>query len=144
MGQYIPDLTERFPEGYGGVDMTPAYFGEPVDWSRAYREDDYDDYEDYCEAISCEEIPTEPLKFEVGDEYDVVGIYGGITIYRVEEIDRENKKILLSEIWIDVDGEGKRPSEWHELAEDEEGNERALEWSSKTYGDFWIYAKKGD
>ena len=42
MGQYIPDLTERFPEGYGGIDMTPSYFGEPVDWSRAYKED----YED--------------------------------------------------------------------------------------------------
>lgn len=27
MKQYIPDITERFPEGYGGVDMTPAYFG---------------------------------------------------------------------------------------------------------------------
>lgn len=26
MKQYIPDITERFPEGYGGVDMTPAYF----------------------------------------------------------------------------------------------------------------------
>ena len=124
---YIPDITQRYPSGFRDV--------EPINL--------YDDYEDYCECY-CAEIPTEPLKFEVGDEYDVVGIYGGITIYRVEEIDRENKKILLSEIWIDVDGEGKRPSEWHELAEDEEGNERALEWSSKTYGDFWIYAKKGD
>ena len=26
MGQYIPDLTERFPEGFGGVDMTDSYF----------------------------------------------------------------------------------------------------------------------
>lgn len=24
--QYIPDLTERFPEGFGGVDMTNKYF----------------------------------------------------------------------------------------------------------------------
>lgn len=126
---YIPDITQRYPSGFRDV--------EPINLYGYYGED-------YCEDISCEEIPTEPLKFEVGDEYDVVGIYGGITIYRVEEIDRENKKILLSEIWIDVDGEGKRPSEWHELAEDEEGNERSLEWSSKTYGDFWIYAKKGD
>lgn len=23
---YIPDLTERFPEGFGGVDMTDSYF----------------------------------------------------------------------------------------------------------------------
>ena len=34
---YIPDMTERFPEGMDGVDMTPMYFGEPVDWSRALR-----------------------------------------------------------------------------------------------------------
>lgn len=33
---YIPDMTERFPEGMNGVDMTPSYFGEPVDYSRAY------------------------------------------------------------------------------------------------------------
>lgn len=47
MGQYIPDLTERFPEGFGGVDMTPSYFGEPVDWSRAYGYDESeDDYEE--------------------------------------------------------------------------------------------------
>ena len=26
MGQYIPDLTERFPEGFDGVDMTDSYF----------------------------------------------------------------------------------------------------------------------
>ena len=26
MGQYIPDITERFPEGFGGVDMTDSYF----------------------------------------------------------------------------------------------------------------------
>lgn len=25
-GQYIPDLTERFPEGFGGVDLTDKYF----------------------------------------------------------------------------------------------------------------------
>ena len=41
MSQYIPDITERFPEGFGGVDMTPAYFGEPVDWSRAYQSEEY-------------------------------------------------------------------------------------------------------
>ena len=26
MKQYIPDITERFPEGYGGGGMTPAHF----------------------------------------------------------------------------------------------------------------------
>ena len=36
MKQYIPDITERFPEGYGGVVMTPAYFCEAGGWGRAY------------------------------------------------------------------------------------------------------------
>lgn len=26
MTQYIPDLTERFPEGLDGIDMTDSYF----------------------------------------------------------------------------------------------------------------------
>jgi hypothetical protein len=129
---YIPDMTERFPEGLGGVDMTPSYFGEPVDYSRAYKEDDYE--EEY------EETPSEPRIFEVGNEYREVGIYGGVTYYTVEEIDRKNKKILLSEEWHDVDGSGTRPSKWHKLEVDEQGNERALEWTSQIYGDFWIYA----
>ena len=61
MGQYIPDLTERFPEGFGGVDMTPSYFGEPVDWSRAYG------YEPtYEELVESGEI-EEPKKFNIGD-----------------------------------------------------------------------------
>ena len=136
MGQYIPDLTERFPEGFGGVDMTPSYFGEPVDWSRGYKEEDFEECEIFEEEI-------EPRQFKIGDEYRQVGIYGGVTYYKVEEIDRENKKILLSETWVDVDGTGKRPAQWHKLEVDKEhnGNERALEWSSKNYGDFWIYAE---
>lgn len=40
MSQYIPDLTERFPEGFGGIDLTDKYFpGE-----RGY--DDYECYDD--------------------------------------------------------------------------------------------------
>lgn len=30
-GDYIPDLTERYPEGFGGVDMTPGVFRDPYD-----------------------------------------------------------------------------------------------------------------
>ena len=26
MGQYIPDITERFPEGFWGVDLTDSFF----------------------------------------------------------------------------------------------------------------------
>ena len=133
---YIPDLTERFPEGFGGVDMTPSFFGEPVDWSRAYKED-----ENNCYELFEKETRTEPKKFEIGNEYRTVGIYGGVTDYIVKEIDRENNRILLAEVWYDVDGTGTRPAEWHKLEEDENGNEKALEWESKNYGEFWIYAK---
>ena len=134
MGQYIPDLTERFPEGFGGVDMTPSYFGEPVDYSRAYG------YEPtYEELVESGEIEV-PRKFNIGNEYRQVGFYGGVTYYKVKKINREEKKILLSEVWEDVDGTGTRPSEWHKLDVDEQGNERALEWTSKDFGDIWIYA----
>jgi hypothetical protein len=126
-------MTERFPEGLGGVDMTPSYFGEQVDWDRAYKEDKYENEQ--------EEVPTEPRKFQVGDTHRQEGFYGGLTWYTVEKIDRENGKILLSEVWHDVDGSGTRPSKWHKLEVDEQGNERALEWYSQAHDmEFWIYA----
>lgn len=78
--------------------------------------------------------------FEIGDRRIQYGIYGGITTYIVKEIDRDNNRILLAEEWIDVDGTGTRPAEWHELVENEDGNEMALEWESKEYGKFWIHA----
>lgn len=138
MGQYIPDITERFPEGYGGIDMTPSYFGEPVDWSQAYDAgDSYEGYEEDGEIPFTEESSG---KFDLDQEYSQVGIYGGVTVYKVEAIDRENSKILLAEVWYDVDGTGTRPAKWHDLAVDKNGKEKALEWASETYGEFWIYA----
>lgn len=130
---YIPDLTERFPEGFGGVDMTPSFYGEPVDWSRAIKEDDYEgDYE--------EEVKITPRKFEIGNLYRQVGAFGGVTYYTVDDINRDENKILLGEIWHDVDGTGTRPAKWHELKTDEKGNEKALEWESNTFGKIWIFA----
>ncbi len=34
---YIPDLTERYPEGLDGVDLTASYFNEKRAASRLYR-----------------------------------------------------------------------------------------------------------
>lgn len=135
---YIPDITERFPEGFGGIDMTPSFFGEPVDYSRAYQEEFREDNME----MSCEEEAeaSEVRKFELTKEYRQVGIYGDVTIYKVKEIDRDNKRILLSETWHDVDGSGTRPAKWHKLDQDEAGNERVLEWTSKEFGDVWIRA----
>ena len=49
MGQYIPDLTERFPEGFDGVDMTDKYF-PPT------HRDYYDEYEmmEYIDRMETE------------------------------------------------------------------------------------------
>ena len=140
---YIPDLCERFPEGMNGVDLTPSFYGGEVDWSRAIREDDYEteeeDYDD--DDADCWCIQTEPNKFEVDKTYREVGIFGGGTYYKVEEIDKENGKILMSEIWEDVDGSGTRPSRWRDLQEDEQCNERAFDYYSRTIGaDIFIYA----
>lgn len=128
---YIPDITERFPEGFNGIDMTPKYFGEPVDYDYENKEPDDVEipYESKYETI-----------FKVGQEYTVEGIFGGLTIYIVKDIDRVNNKILLAEMWEDLDGSGERDERWHNL-EIEDGKEKCLEFSSKRYGDFWLYAK---
>ena len=45
MSQYIPDLTERFPEGFGGVDLTDSYFPSRKPWYGEVQMDScYDDF----------------------------------------------------------------------------------------------------
>ena len=62
--QYIPDLTERFPEGFGGVDMTDSFFpsrnmsDEDAIW--AAMEDDYMNSDDYEEDEPYEETGNAP------------------------------------------------------------------------------------
>lgn len=47
---YIPDLTERFPEGFGGVDLTDSYYPSaghlPDPWS--YLDEEYGEYTSSC------------------------------------------------------------------------------------------------
>lgn len=86
------------------------------------------------------ETEDEPRRFEIDQEYRQIGFYGGVTVYVVKEISENRDKILLAEIWYDVDGTGTRPAEWHELRTDDNGNEMALEWTSTTFGDIYIYA----
>ena len=53
--QYIPDITERFPEGFDGVDRTDSYFYEPRYSNDPYatlaylESPDFDDLEDFYE-----------------------------------------------------------------------------------------------
>lgn len=140
MGQYIPDLTERFPEGLDGVDMTdryfpPSHYNSMYDWDLMERMDALErEYNDMPE------LEQEPRQFKLGGEYTKVGFYGGVTTYIVKKIDRENKKILLGEVWHDLDGSGVRKAKWHKLATDDDGNEKALEWVSEQFGEVWIEA----
>lgn len=159
----IPDITDRFPEGFGGVDMTPGQdFSDRYNWGG---------YEPSCEEIMADEMADQvaadpgeeeawnsldrdqrgaylfgekqgiiPRFFQIGDEFPIVGIYGGMTTYIVKKIDRKNGRILLAERWTDLDGSGTRPAEWHKLV-NEDGNEKALEYYSELLQqDCWIYA----
>ena len=138
MSQYIPDITERFPEGYDGVDMTSSYIGGPDDcWSRAYQPEEDPDDPDLDDDDS--DPATEPKKFQVGQVYEIVEFDGGITIYTVLQIDRDHGKMLLKDQWRNVDGHGTRGKEWHKLEVQENGNERCLQDASED-GDEWFYA----
>lgn len=64
MSQYIPDLTERFPEGFGGVDMTSKYFpsrGNIYDMWDVMSESDLIGYDDMPPTTE-----TKPRVFKVG------------------------------------------------------------------------------
>lgn len=180
----IPDITERFPEGFNGVDLTPGRYdpydlyghhyyddsddSEPVETVKVWvsytdqqgnllgatldveKDNIYDDIQyqlgpemeiaDYGEYEGDETSDPKPRLFQVGDEFTITGLYGGVTTYKVKEIDRTNERILLAETWYDLDGTGERPAEWHKLVS-ENGNEKALEYYSKLLEqDFWIYA----
>ncbi len=139
MGQYIPDLTERFPEGFGGVDLTDRYF-PPSHYDPML---DYDLLERSEQLDVEDELPfedEEPRQFDIDKSYIKYGFYGGVTYYVVEKIDRPNHKILMGELWEDVDGSGRRPSKWHPLEIDEHGNERAFLWESQEFGKVYVDA----
>lgn len=134
---YIPDITERFPEGYDGVDMTPSYFGEPVDWSRACQAEDNSE----GSAPEDDAPATEPKKFQVGQVYEIVAFDGGITFYTVLQIDRDHGKMLLKDQWQNIDGYGTRGKAWHKLETQKNGNERCCQESLEDEGEEeWFYA----
>ena len=43
---YIPDITERFPEGFGGVDLTDSFFPSKRDWRDLYYQEMMDNLDD--------------------------------------------------------------------------------------------------
>ena len=111
---YIPDLTERFPEGFGGVDMTSRYFPSKgdvwYDWSAL------DDVFD----IPYEEKEVEK-KFAVGQAYEWTSWFtGGVSYLTVKEI--KDGKLTFAEYRMEVDGEYTM-EETFEILTDENGNE---------------------
>lgn len=132
MSQYIPDITERFPEGFDGVDLTDSYFPSRKHWTEQLSEEHNDESE-----IPYEE---EPKRFEIGNRYIYYGIFGGVTHFTIKEIDRENNKITCSQTWEDLDGSGTRPDETFELSEDENENERFIVEDSERYGKHYVFA----
>lgn len=121
----IPDITERFPEGYDGVDMTNGL-------ARGYGEIE-ESYNDGIE-IPYENGKPEPRVFVKNRDYIFYGPYGGVTLYRVKKFDRANNRILFSQKWRDLDGSGTRPAEWLTLSKDSDGNERCLVFESTNLG----------
>lgn len=112
---YIPDLTERFPEGFGGVDMTSKYFPSRGDiW------DAWDDMEDY-EYETPKETEPKPRVFKVGQEYEWVSWFtGGIGYYTVKEI--KDGKLTFAEYRQEVDGEYSK-EETFDILTDDNGDE---------------------
>lgn len=118
MGQYIPDITERFPEGFSGVDMTDRYFpSRRADWN----------WGDFTEAelIGYDEIPYEieekPKRFEVGQQYEWVDWFtGGVSEYTV--IERTSGRLVFGEYRHEIDGDYKM-TEAFKILTDENGDE---------------------
>ena len=114
MSQYIPDITERFPEGFGGVDMTDRYFPSrrAMDWG--------DLEEEYSEEIPYE-IEEKPKRFEIGQSYMWTGWFtGGRSHYTVKEV--TDTKVVFSEYRREIDGEYEMEEEF-DIHTDEDGNQ---------------------
>lgn len=119
MSQYIPDLTERFPEGFGGVDLTDRYFpSKRAGW----------DWEDMSEAelvgyddIPYETEPPKPKRFEVGQHYIWTSWFtGGQSYYTVKQI--TDTKVVFAEYRREIDGEYEM-EETFEIHMDENGDQ---------------------
>lgn len=123
MNQYIPDLTERFPEGFGGVDMTSRYFPSKGDvWYDWDALDKYDDFDIPNETEeSSNETKSMPKVFAVGQRYEWTSWFtGGVSYLTVKEI--KNSKLTFSEYRMEIDGEYEI-EESFDIAKDENGDE---------------------
>lgn len=118
---YIPDLTERFPEGFGGVDMTSSYFPSWGDvWYDWDALDDEFDIPNETEESS-DETKSMPKVFAVGQKYEWTSWFtGGVSYLTVKEI--KNSKVTFSEYRMEIDGEYSK-EETFDILTDDNGNE---------------------
>ena len=118
MSQYIPDITERFPEGFGGVDMTDTFFGGR---SRGgYYDEEPHGYEPMWYEME-EEEEKKPRKFEVGQHYMWTSWFtGGQSYYTVKEV--IDTKVVFAEYRREIDGEYEM-EETFEIHTDENGDQ---------------------
>ena len=102
---YMPDITQRYPEG----------FGMP---SRDMSEADLIGYDDIPYEVEGDDIPK---RFAVGQEYMWTDWFtGGQSWYTVKEI--TNNKVVFSEYRREIDGEYEM-EEKYDICTDESGNE---------------------
>lgn len=117
MGQYIPDITERFPEGFGGVDMTDRYFGGRARGG----------YLSEAELIGYGDLPDEieeekrPRRFEIGQHYIWTDWFSGGQSYYVVA-GRTDGRLALAEYRRELDGEYEG-TENFKILTDENGDE---------------------
>ena len=112
MRDYIPDLTERFPEGFGGVDMCKPRDPEYEFWMAVEEAERYE-----------EEIKYKELKrFEVGQRYELVCWFtGGVGNYTVKA--KDDEYITFSIGRHELDGDHECEDEKYQLKYDDDGNE---------------------
>jgi len=94
---YIPDLTEQFPEGFGGVDMTDSYFSPG--------QGEYDEFYDIHNFIDdVEEIRDVPKVFKIDDTYEFTDWFtGGVATLIV--VARTDDTVTYLERRREIDGE---------------------------------------
>jgi len=84
---YIPDLTERYPEGFGGVDMTPGCYDDPLFVPKKSIEEEEEERHDslccmfmdkYGLTLQQAEIATEYVMDRFYDVYDAYQMVMGV------------------------------------------------------------------
>lgn len=122
----IPDITERYPEGFGG-ESYDDYCNR--NYARMYE----DDYDDGIEIPNEAEEVDDPYTFEVGETYGVEDLYGGTTYYRCTRRTK-NRVWFRSADWRAwVDNIDEREEQKYTIERNEYGDEEALIYHSDAY-----------